>query len=60
MIGALCHYVTHAAPAAFQPMKASFGILAPLGTPSRAKKERNAEYVRRADQALDQFMYYFA
>ena len=60
MIGALCHYISHAAPAAFQPMKASFGILAPLVTPSRAKKERSIEYVHRANQALDEFLPCFA
>jgi len=60
MIGALCHYISYAAPAAFQPMKASFGILAPLVTPSRAKKERGIEYVRRANQALDEFLSGFA
>ncbi len=60
MMGALCHYITHADTAAFQPMKASFGILPPLSTPSRAKKERNAEYVRRARQALDGFAGGFA
>ena len=55
MIGALCHYITHANTAAFQPKKASFGILPPLVTPSRAKNERNAEYVHRARQSLDEF-----
>ena len=27
MLGALCHYVTHAEPKDFQPMKANFGIV---------------------------------
>ena len=30
MLGALCHYITHAKAADFQPMKANFGILPPL------------------------------
>ena len=30
MLGALCHYVTHAEPKHFQPMKANFGILPEL------------------------------
>jgi hypothetical protein len=30
MLGALCHYVTHADLKDFQPMKANFGILPPL------------------------------
>ena len=29
ILGSLCHYVTHASPADFQPMKANFGILPP-------------------------------
>ena len=32
MLGALCHYITNANPADFQPMKANFGILPPLET----------------------------
>jgi methylenetetrahydrofolate--tRNA-(uracil-5-)-methyltransferase len=61
MMGALCHYVTHADPATFQPMKASFGILPPLTPPVRVKGARNAEYVRRATQALVDFkVIYFA
>ena len=32
ILGSLCHYVTHARPADFQPMKANFGILPPLDT----------------------------
>ncbi|HEX9028854.1 MAG TPA: methylenetetrahydrofolate--tRNA-(uracil(54)-C(5))-methyltransferase (FADH(2)-oxidizing) TrmFO, partial [Anaerolineales bacterium] len=31
MLGALCHYITHAGPADFQPMKPNLGILPPLG-----------------------------
>jgi len=30
MLGALCHYVTHADLKDFQPMKANFGIMPPL------------------------------
>lgn len=29
MLGALCHYVTHADPGDFQPMKANFGLFQP-------------------------------
>ncbi len=60
MIGALCHYITRADTAAFQPTKASFGILPPLATPSRPKKERNAEHARCASQSLDDFATNFA
>ncbi len=55
MIGALCHYITHADPAAFQPMKASFGLLPPLEVTIRSKHDRNAEYIRRATQSFDNF-----
>lgn len=49
MLGALCHYVTHADLKDFQPMKANLGILPPLDTPSRlGKRERAAIYAERA------------
>jgi methylenetetrahydrofolate--tRNA-(uracil-5-)-methyltransferase len=48
MLGALCHYVTHAEPKYFQPMKANFGILPPLETPVRDKRLRYQGYVDRA------------
>ena len=48
MLGALAHYITHAAPKDFQPMKANFGILPPLASPSRSKRARYEAYVSRA------------
>jgi methylenetetrahydrofolate--tRNA-(uracil-5-)-methyltransferase len=48
MLGALCHYVSHADPAAFQPMKANFGLLPPLDPPVRNKQERRRAYAARA------------
>lgn len=57
MLGALCHYVTHAEAADFQPMKANFGILPPLeGSPVRGKRERGALYAQRALNNLDAFL----
>jgi methylenetetrahydrofolate--tRNA-(uracil-5-)-methyltransferase len=56
MMGALCHYITHADPATFQPMKASFGILPSLAKSIRAKPDRNAEYIHRADQMFSSFV----
>ncbi len=54
MLGALCHYVTHADAKHFQPMKANFGILPPpeqrLG-----KAERYQWYSQRALQQLRRF-----
>lgn len=53
MLGALCHYVTHAEMKDFQPMKANFGIMPPLeGKPVRGKRERAAQYARRAIESL--------
>ncbi len=54
VLGALCHYITHAAPEHFQPMKANFGILPPLDPPVRKKRERNRAYAERAlaDQSV--------
>ena len=49
MLGALCHYVTHAALKDFQPMKANFGILPPLALSSKVgKRERGKAYAERA------------
>lgn len=57
MLGALAHYVTHAAPADFQPMKANFGILPPLEDLSiRGKRPRGAAYAQRALADLEAFL----
>jgi len=49
MLGALCHYVTHASLKDFQPMKANFGILPALDTLSKpGKRERASAYAERA------------
>jgi methylenetetrahydrofolate--tRNA-(uracil-5-)-methyltransferase len=49
MLGALCHYVTHADLRDFQPMKANFGILPPLeNTAKIGKRERGKAYAERA------------
>lgn len=52
MLGALCHYVSHAEPETFQPMKANLGILPDLEDPSRDKQQRKKQYVDRAIQDL--------
>ncbi len=56
MLGALCHYITHASEADFQPMKANYGILPPLPRRIRNKRERYAAYAQRARTALDEFL----
>jgi methylenetetrahydrofolate--tRNA-(uracil-5-)-methyltransferase len=48
MLGALCHYVTHAEPKDFQPMKANFGILPELEHPIKNKRDRYTAYADRA------------
>jgi len=57
MLGALCHYVTSASPADFQPMKANFGILPPLDDVKRmGKRERARGYAERAGIDLSDFL----
>ncbi len=57
MLGALCHYVTHASLKDFQPMKANFGILPPLASEKRLDKRARAQaYVQRALSALEEFL----
>ncbi|MFN2120234.1 MAG: FAD-dependent oxidoreductase, partial [Anaerolineales bacterium] len=54
MLGALCHYASHADLKDFQPMKANFGILPILeGEHIRGRRERARRYVDRARAALE-------
>ena len=56
MIGALCHYITHAAAQDFQPMKANFGIMPPLESVQRRNKRQHAAAF--SDRALDKLQKY--
>jgi methylenetetrahydrofolate--tRNA-(uracil-5-)-methyltransferase len=57
MLGALCHYITHADLKDFQPMKANFGILPELGLGKKVgKKEKGQAYADRAMNALDDYL----
>ena len=57
MLGALCHYITHADLKNFQPMKANFGILPALeDSAQRGKRERAQAYAGRALVDLEQFL----
>lgn len=57
MLGALCHYITHAALKDFQPMKSNFGILPGLDhAEKQGKRERAARYAERAAQAMELFL----
>lgn len=53
VLGSLAHYVTHAEPKHFQPMKANFGILPELPTRIKSKRERYASYAKRAQDDLN-------
>jgi methylenetetrahydrofolate--tRNA-(uracil-5-)-methyltransferase len=57
MLGALCHYVTHASEADFQPMKANFGVLPALDDGVRRnRRERAQAYAARAERSLATFL----
>ena len=57
MIGALCHYITHAAPQDFQPMKANFGVLPALDSKiKRNKRQRAAAYAERSLSRMQQYL----
>jgi methylenetetrahydrofolate--tRNA-(uracil-5-)-methyltransferase len=56
MLGALCRYVSSAEQAHFQPMKASFGLMPPLATAHKRKRERNQAYATRALADLRKFI----
>ena len=57
MLGALCHYVTHADLRDFQPMKANFGILPPLENSARnGRRDRARLHAERALNDLEKFL----
>jgi methylenetetrahydrofolate--tRNA-(uracil-5-)-methyltransferase len=56
MIGALCHYITHADAKDFQPMKANFGIMPILDAEVRGKQLRGAAYAERSNQDLKKLL----
>lgn len=61
MLGALCHYVSHAEVADFQPMKSNMGLLPALPPPEGRrrkwnKRERQEMHAKRALASLDTFL----
>lgn len=57
MLGALCHYVTHADLKDFQPMKANFGILPELQLEKKiGKREKGQAYAERAAHTLEAYL----
>jgi len=55
MLGALLSYVTGADSNAFQPMNANFGLLPPLESRIRNKRERRKRLAERAFEKMTQF-----
>jgi methylenetetrahydrofolate--tRNA-(uracil-5-)-methyltransferase len=53
MLGALCHYISHADPDGYQPTNAAFGLLPDAPADARRKADRRAARSRRALEALD-------
>jgi len=56
MLGALLHYVTHADPRSFRPMKPNLGLLPPLQKQVHGKQQRRQAYAERARQAMGRFI----
>jgi methylenetetrahydrofolate--tRNA-(uracil-5-)-methyltransferase len=53
MLGALCHYISHAERDAYQPTNAAFGLLPDPPRMARGRRERRLARSRRALEALD-------
>ena len=56
MMGALLHYITHADPENFQPMKANMGLLPDLPRRVRRKVERHGSQAERAGHDLEEYL----
>jgi methylenetetrahydrofolate--tRNA-(uracil-5-)-methyltransferase len=61
-LGSLCHYITHADAANFQPANITFDLLPSLDEATKRKfrhdkKARHTEVCRRAETALNEFLH---
>jgi methylenetetrahydrofolate--tRNA-(uracil-5-)-methyltransferase len=56
ILGSLCHYIVHADPNHFQPIKVNFGVLPPLETGTAGKSDRKKGYAERARRDLEAFL----
>src|SRR6185437_15896770 len=61
-LGSLCHYITQADPAHFQPANITFDLLPTLDDETKRKlrhdkKARHAEVCRRATDAFHEFLH---
>jgi methylenetetrahydrofolate--tRNA-(uracil-5-)-methyltransferase len=54
-LGSLCHYISAADPADYQPANITFDLLPRLDNPPRDKKARHALVCERALEALAQY-----
>jgi methylenetetrahydrofolate--tRNA-(uracil-5-)-methyltransferase len=55
-LGSLCHYISSADPAHYQPANITFDLLPPLGRDVRDKKARHAAICSRALASLEEFL----
>jgi methylenetetrahydrofolate--tRNA-(uracil-5-)-methyltransferase len=60
-IGSLCHYISAADPADYQPANITFDLLPPLDEAARQKfrrdkRVRHAEICRRALESMDEYL----
>ena len=56
MIGAMAWYISHGGTGEFQPMNANFGILEPMETRIKGKKERYEALSARALAVMDELV----
>lgn len=58
MLGALCHYITHASGEEFQPMKANLGILSALEGKKiiKGRKQRGMMYFKRSEEVMKEYI----
>ena len=56
MLGALCHYISHADPKGYQPTNAAFGLLPPAPKGVKKKRDRKIARANRALETLDQWL----
>jgi methylenetetrahydrofolate--tRNA-(uracil-5-)-methyltransferase len=56
MLGALCHYISHARAEGYQPTNAAFGLLPPAPPGVRRKRDRRQARSERALATLDRWI----
>jgi len=56
LLGALCHYITHAEAQDYQPMKANLGLLPGLAASIKGKRARAAAFAERSASELARFL----